>query len=293
MAIVPAAFRSHREPSPWLPLILLVLLTGAHAAFEEPFPLGHAMQHFGAILSRGSPATRQAWLPACFLQDSARFGFSFGCVNYYAAMDNLRGRDFRRAAGGAWVGSRRWMFKGAVMFLDALGVYYEQTGFVSAGARALWNLHTSFEFYGYRAGLSANPDESETVACAGLSAWVPWTFASASFSWKNIVIKRAHGRGFDPPMTLGVGMHTAPHKFGAQGVLVVVVPDDDLRIRFLFGQEIRLCRTVFLSGGLATSPIMASMGISFWFPATGIASALVNHPLLGWSQGFGMDWAWP
>jgi len=268
-------------------LIIPVLCFGL---MNEPFPTGYSMINFGTILQGNRISGRQPWTPACFAKDSARFSLSSAYINYYDDMDNLEERNMRQAAIGMWFNVRRVDIKCSGLFFNALGIYGEQKGFFSVGYSIARFLHISAEVEALRAGLLDYSDESETMLCAGASVWAPWSFASASFSIKNITIQDASVSGFRQPISMVFGIHTMPHRVGSQGVVIIVEPENEAKIRFCIGEEFSIHKTVAISAALSSQPLMLSFGLTFNLPFFSMYSAFVQHPVLGWSQGVGMEW---
>lgn len=260
------------------------------AALNDPFPMGYSMLNFGTIIHGSDLSGRQPWLPACFAKDSSLFSLSSAYVNYYAAMDNLQDQDFRQAVIGFRINAKRVGIKGAGTFFNALGIYEEQKGFLSVGTSIGRFIHLSAELEAFRAGLVEDKDESETLVSMGLSLWIPWSFASASFSCKNITLENASQPGFKQPVSLTFGIHTMPHRFGAQGVVITLEPENTTDIQLCIGQEFYIHKMVALNAAISSKPLMVSLGISFTLPMCGVYTGFVHHPILGWSQGVGMEY---
>lgn len=275
-----------------LRIILLCLIWNvpSNAALNDPFPMGYSMVNFGTILQGNRISGRQSWLPACFAKDTVLFSLSSAYVNYYDAMDNLEDKDFRQAAIGFWLNLKKAGIKGSGTFFNALGIYCEQKGFLSISTSIIPHINISAELEAYRAGLINDKEESETVASTGISLWIPWSFASASLSCRNINIKDAAHPGFKQPITLSFGIHTMPHRFGSQGVIIIVEPENKTDIRLFIGEEYFIHRTVALSAAVSSKPLMVSFGITFSLPIYGLYTSFVHHPMLGWSQGIGMEY---
>ncbi len=271
-------------------LVLFIVVSPAYSALNDPFPMGYSMLNFGTIIQGSRTSGRQSWIPACFAKDSALFSLSSAYVNYYAAMDNLKSDDFRQAAVGFWLNLKRVGIKGSGTFFNALGIYEERKGFLSIGTSIGPYVNISAELEAFRIGLIDNKDESETLVSTGLSCWIPWSFASASLCAKNITLENADHPGFRQPFTLTLGVHTMPHRFGSQGVLLTYEPENDNDIRLCIGQEFSLHKNFAVSAAVSTKPLMVSFGISFNLQMGGFYSSFVHHPVLGWSQGVGMEY---
>jgi hypothetical protein len=119
---------------------------------------------------------------------------------------------------------------------------------------------------------------------------MPWSFASTSFAFKNIVLKNAHHAGFRPPIKMVWGFHTMPHRFGSQGVVMIYTPSEEKPISLYLGQEIALHKTITVNAGISSRPLMISFGLTFSLPKAGMYTGFVHHPILGWSQGVGMEY---
>ncbi len=271
-------------------ILCFLIISSSYSAINDPFPMGYSMVNFGTILQGNRTSGRQPWIPACFAKDSALFSLSSAYVNYYAAMDNLEDKDFRQAAIGFWLNLKKLSIKSSGTFFNALGIYEEQKGFLSIGTSITGFVNISAELEAYRAGLIDNKEESETVVSTGISLWVPWSFASASLSCKNITIENAAHPGFRQPFSISLGIHTMPHRFGSQGVVIIIEPENKTDIRLCIGEEFFIHKTVAISGAVSSKPLMVSFGVTFALPSFGVNSAFVFHPVLGWSQGVGMEY---
>lgn len=260
------------------------------AASNEPFPAGISMASFGTILQGNRMSGRQPWTPACFAKDTTLFSLSSSYVNYYDAMNNLESSDFRQASLGAWVNLKKLSFKASGIFFNALGIYYENRGYVSVGTSVIPYVNFSVELEAMKAGLYDNANENETLVSTGVSLWVPWSFASASLTCKNIILEDAAHSGFKQPLAICLGLHTMPHRLGSQGILLTIEPEHKTEISLCIGEEFYIHRTIGLSFAVSTRPLMIGLGISFCMPTYGLYTAFVNHPILGWSQGVGMEY---
>jgi hypothetical protein len=276
--------------------LAVLVLIAAHvpAALNDPFPPGYAMESFGTIVTAGGVAGRQPWEPACLLLDSARFGLAACGVDYFDDMDTFTQREIRQGAAGGWLRPAPFLsIKIAYTHFGALDMYFEQKGFLSAATPAIPFVHLSVELSGYRAGLVSDRGEREALATAGVSLWVPWSFASVFLSCRDVVLEDAGKPGFAPPTTIVVGLHTAAHRFGAHGVRLLIEPGEETRFGLYVGQELRLHPTLALAAGFAAEPLMFSLGLTFVLPVFSAQTALVHHPVLGWSRGLGLEYIAP
>jgi len=231
-------------------------------------------------------------MPAAFLAAAEGFGMSVAGVDYYDDMDNFGKNTIRQASIGAWGAIRKLTIKAAYTHFNALDMYREQKGFLSVGTCAIPHIAASAEIAGCRAGLVSDRSEYETVALAGATIWIPWSFASFSLSCSNLLVKDAHRPGFSPPTTLTAGIHTAPHRFGAQGVSIGLEPGEHMQIRFRAGEEYWIQKTAGLGVALSTNPLMVGFEVTICMKRRcTLFTSLVHNPALGWSKGIGTDFA--
>ncbi len=271
-------------------LILLNIPSLLTAALNEPFGVGYTMANFGTIIQENRLSGRQPWIPACFANDTILFSLSSAYVNYYDAMDNLQDSDFRQSAFGFWLNFKWIGIKGCGIFFNALGIYHEQKGYLSLGTSLIPHLNISVEFEALRVGLINKRQESETLASAGISALIPWSFVSVSLSCKNFILKDVSKEGIKQPIALSLGIHTIPHRFGSQGMVLTVEPENNNQLKLYIGEEIFIHKMVGFSLGVSTKPLMIGFGIVFLLPTYGLYTSFVHHPLLGWSQGVGAEY---
>lgn len=270
--------------------ISVLAVLPVRGAMNDPFPTGYSMLNFGTILQGNTMSGRQPWTPACFVRDSVRLSLSSAYVNYYDAMDNLEDSDLRQAAIGFCLNFKSFCIKGSGTFFNAFGMYNEQKGFLSLGMSKFTHVQMSVEIEGVKAALRQSSEKSETILSAGFSLWVPWSFASFSFSCNHITLKDAHGFGFRQPLSLSAGLHTMPHRLGSQGVLLIFEPENKTSFRLCIGEEFAIYKKLLLCAGVSSKPLMVSIGIAFNMPAGSAYSAFVLHPILGWSKGVGMEY---
>lgn len=260
-------------------------------ALNDPFPMGYSMLNFGAIIQSNSIAGRQPWIPASQSFDTTiRFSIASSYVNYYDAMDNLSSSDFRQAAVGFYLPLKRVTIKGAGIFFNALGLYEERMGQLSFAALLCRRLQIGAEMNASRASLYHNSRESETLMNAGFSLRIPWHYVSATLGCKNITVEDASQPGFDPPLTVTLGLHTIAHRLGAQGITLSLQPQDSLVFSFCIGEEFFIHKNIAITAGLCSKPLMVGFGFSIDMPAGGVYTGMVYHPALGWSQGIGMEY---
>ncbi|MBD3343568.1 MAG: hypothetical protein GF401_00725 [Chitinivibrionales bacterium] len=269
---------------------ILLICHAALGEMRDPFPMGYSMINFGTIIWDNGVGGRQPWTPSCFYNDTLRFGVSAAAAYYYDPMDNLKETSINQMIFGGWSHFPWLTVKTSFAHFSALDLYFEQTGYLSLGTDALKFARISFELYAFHAGIREEPD-SETMLFAGESFWVPWKFVSLSFTRKHIRLKGASSAGIDPPTTYQIGIHTKFQRYGAQGILVEFTDEKDDRFRIYFGEEYRFHESFALGLGIATSPFMISVGATVNIFTANAFASFVNHPVLGWSKGFGMEWS--
>ncbi len=273
-------------------IVVLCVHCVLYAAFEEPFAQGYSMMSFGTTLQENRFSGRQPWVPACFAGDSLRFCVASSYCNFYDPMDNLIENDFRKAMLGFACRIKRICIKGSGSFFNALNIYEEITGFFSCGGTIAKHLRASVELEAARAGLVGNRHESEYLLFGGASVWVPWPFAAVSARCENVVLKNANHHGFAKPLRFSVGVHTRPHRFGSQGIVVSYEPFGVGGINLSVGEELFIHKNIGLTVAIASQPLMVGFGVTVGFPRYAIYSGFVHHPVLGWSQGVGMEYVW-
>jgi hypothetical protein len=275
----------------FLILLLLVAAMNAIAGLQDPFPSGFSMGTLGAVIDCHGASGHAPWTGAALCADTAGFGFSLSATSYYGSMSGSMGSDgISRGMGGGWYGRRHLVCKAAIANLTAFSTYFEQTGFLSIGSDYLRLVRVSLDAAGHRLGVRVQGTPVRTLAEAGISAWVPWSWAALSFRLEHLVLETAGYDGADPLPTIRCGIHTVQNRFGGQGALVTVTPGEPRPLCFTIGEEYRITPSVAFRAALANNPLFISFGMAYSFGRTGIAVSLVNHPQLGWSQGFGAEY---
>ncbi|MGA2506638.1 MAG: hypothetical protein ABSF80_04085 [Chitinispirillaceae bacterium] len=270
----------------------LILSANTAAGIRDPFPLGFSMGTLGAIIDEKGASGREPWTSASLCVDSSGFGFALSGTSYFGSVGGSTGADgITQAVGGGWYGRKNFVCKASIASLSAFHAYFEQTGFISIGSDCLSFARVSIEATGYRLGVFTIPDSPvRTIGEFGVSAWVPWSWAALSFRAEHLVLETARSDGTDPPVTLRCGIHTAQNRFGGQGALVTVMPNEPKPVCFTIGEEYRITPSIAFLAALANNPLLISFGMAYSFGRSGVAMAIVNHPQLGWSQGFGAEY---
>lgn len=245
----------------------------------------------GAVIDERGSTGREPWTSASFCGDSTGFGLAMSGVAYYGSAADPTGADgICRVLAGGWLAGKSFTYKGSISYFRALNTYYEQAGFFSLGIRSLPFVRLSVEATGSRFGVRLPGNPAHTTGQVGLSAWVPFTGAALSLRAEHIGIATAHAEGADNPFALKCGFHTFNNRFGGQGVLLSITPSEPLPVCFTIGESYRFGRSVAFEAALSNNPLLISAGLSISLDHTGFGIALVNHPVLGWSQGFAAEW---
>jgi hypothetical protein len=275
-------------------IAILIIISFALLSFSQirqPFSIGYSMGNMGTILWGDGISGRQPWNPACFYNDSLQFGVAAAGIDYYDRMDNFSSRSILNGAVGGWYAWKYVTLKAAYEHLNALKIFFEQTGKLSIGTQSIPYVSLSAELEAVRSGLVSINEETESALTIGFSAWVHHAYAALSLKAEHIPIEKADALGFTAPPELTIGLHTCKHKWGAQGVLCKINFKEAPAFRFCFGEEFWFHPMFGIHGGIATNPFMLSLGVAVLWNNTGLAASFANHPVLGWSRGFQVDWA--
>jgi hypothetical protein len=272
-------------------LVLFSLTAFSIAATRDPFLVGYSMGDNGAVTQANGPSGRQPWIPACFYADTFQFGVSVCGIDYYDAMDNLESSHIVQVVSGAWYARHRLILKASYSFFNALGLYNEQQGFLSMGFKVANAISASIDVTANRAGLPDESSQRVQFLNAGASLFVSAGFAALSISCSHFPIKKALTQGVEPPVSVDIGLHTIPHRFGAQGVVCEITKESDYAFRFTLGESYFVNDCIALCGALSTSPFMMHFGLVISGDGRGIGLSFVNHPVLGWSKGLTVDYA--
>ncbi len=272
-------------------IVVLFVGTNICPATREPFPLGYSMANAGTILQQQGISGREGFTPACFYADSFRYAVSLAGVDYFDPMDNMESSHEVQAAVGGLYSLRAFTFKAYIAHFDALSIYYEQEGQVSAGTTFFRFVNPSVELCGYRAGLYQGDDPAQTRADCGVSAMVPFRFAAVSLSCAHIPLKNAAIQGYYAPLTLRAGVHTTANALGSQGILCEAASDGPWRFRVSVGEEYWVLGKIALSAAFATNPVVVSFGVTVAWRGAAVSAGFTDHPVLGWSKGLAVDWA--
>jgi hypothetical protein len=258
------------------------------AAIQDPFPPGFSMNTLDAVIDTKGPTGRQPWLAAAFCSDPGPFGAAFAATSYYNSVNDP---DMYRATLGAWYQYHGFVAKTAFSHFSALDVYFEESGFLSIGSRHLKFCTLSAELTATRMRCSGAP-LSYTLAEAGLSAWVPWSWAGISLRLEHLPLKQSRVDGGESPLTVRTGIHTIYNRFGSQGALISVTPYDPRPVCFTLGEAYQITPSIAFDCAIANNPVLIGFGVSVMLRQSGMAVGLANHPKLGWSQGVAAEYGW-
>jgi hypothetical protein len=265
--------------------VTLAFIQG-NAAVLDPFPPGFSMSTLDAVIDTKGPTGRQPWLCAAFCSDPGRFGAAFAATSYYNSVNDP---DEYRATLGAWYQYHGMVAKTAFSHFSALDVYFEESGFLSIGSRHLKFCTLSAELTGTRMRCSGAP-LSYTLAEAGLSAWVPWSWAGISLRLIHLPLKQSGVDGGESPPSILTGIHTLHNRFGSQGALITVTPNDPRPVCFTLGEAYQITPSIAFDCAIANNPALIGFGISVMLGQSSMAVSLANHPKLGWSQGVAAEY---
>jgi hypothetical protein len=273
----------------FFPSLVVAIIAGAEV--RDPFPPGFAMGTMGSVIDEARASGSEPWASASLCGDSTGYGAAMSGVAYYGSAANPAGTDgICRATGGGWLCGHKLICKASVSYFRALDAYYEQSGFLSLGTSALHFTRLSVEATVSRFGVHLPGNPSHSTGRLGVSAWIPCTWAAVSLRVEHIALATAHADGADPPLTLRCGFHTTHNRFGGQGVLVTITPGEAEPVCFTIGEEYRFGRAVAFQAALANNPLLIGAGLVFSLRRLEFSAALVNHPVLGWSQGFSAEY---
>jgi hypothetical protein len=246
------------------------------------------MGNQGTIVWQNGMAGRQPWTPAAYYRDSLRIGCAAAYALYYDAMDNYRDASISQIAVGAFCAAGIITVKAAFEHFSAFDLYSEQTGRLSIGATALRFMTMSIDAELLRASIGT---EAAMELYAGETVMVPLHYVGIALSCRRMHIARVSGGGFDLPAVYSAGFHTPENQFGAQGVVLEIIDRTHDVLRLIIGEEYRMAPQMALCAAVSTNPVQFSFGISFNTASMSGSAALVDHPVLGWSKGFGLEWA--
>ncbi|HEX3020364.1 MAG TPA: hypothetical protein VHP36_08670 [Chitinispirillaceae bacterium] len=265
---------------------LLLIYSLVSANLQEPFPLGFSMGNQGTVLWENAAQGHQPWISAAFCDNSRKFGLACGAVSYYDRMDNYEDELIYKAFGGTFWAFKKIRLKLAISHFSALGIYYEQSGFLSAGFDLFTHLRAAIEITGTRSGLTGFEDAKHNIAECGFSAWVPFKITAIQLSISHIPLKTRKTHEVDAPVIIRNGFHTLSNRFGAQGIIIQTTPSHSHPLRFILGEQYRFLKYFAIEASLANNPLLIGVGVLIEMAPINASVSLVNHPVLGWSRGF-------
>jgi len=269
-------------------VLIAALASAAVAGLNDPFPMGYGMGNQGTIVWQNGIAGRQPWTPAAWYRDSLHVGCAAACALYYDAMDNFQDASISQIAVGAFCAAGIITVKAAFEHFNAFDLYSEQTGRLSIGAAALRFMTMSIDAELLRASIGP---QAAMELYAGETVMIPLRYVGIALSCRRMHIARVSGGGFDLPAVYSAGFHTPENQFGAQGIVLEIIDRTHDVLRLVIGEEYRFTPQFALCAAVSTNPVQLSFGISFNTASMSGSAALVDHPVLGWSKGFGLEWA--
>jgi hypothetical protein len=267
-------------------VLLLTLVSLAVGQLQQPFGSGYAMANLGAIMWPQGVSAHQPWKPAAFCSDTLRMGVACAGTDYFDAMNTMRDKSLLQVIFGGWYEGERIQLRGSWSYLSVFELYEEQSGFLSLGSWVLRSIGMSVELSGHVARLRGGGEAPRRVGELGAALWVPLHLAGLSVRVDRVKISSPEVQGFGAPPRLALGIHTRPHRYGAQGVLITLSQSPAPKLCCTLAQEYWLWPQLGLSVGIQTSPLMVGMGVVVARQRGSGVVSLVHHPLLGWSRGF-------
>ena len=266
-------------------IFILTLFVGA--GVRDPFPIGAAMMSQGALVESQGMSGREPWSAAAVYRDTLPWGAAFSAISYHGA-DGAGGVS--QYAAGGFAALRNVICKVSIAQLDAMGVYYERTAYLSAGSIYKF-LSLSIDAKTHRIGLKASGSDIRTMTSLGSTLHAESRRISASVMAEGLTVSSSGSSDVDPPISFSGRVCTVRNRYGSQGVMVKVTPEHDKPLRFIVAQEYRLSQNFAVSASLGSNPSIIGFGLLIDIqPASG-AAAVVNHPLLGWSKGVYADYS--
>ena len=269
--------------------IIISALSFTEAGVRDPFPVGFSMASQGSLIETQGVSGREPWGAAAFYRDTLPWGVAFSAVSYHGAAG---AGGVSQYAGGGFVTFGGIVCKASIKQLDAMGVYYEQTAFFSTGSSYRF-LSFSVEAQSHRIGLKGNSSDIRTMSALGAALHAQSRRVSAGAAAEGLTVFSSGSRDVDQPLSFSGRICTVRNRYGSQGAMVKITPDNDKPVRFILAQEYRISPNFAICASLGSNPTMIGFGLIIdrhKQPLSGSA-AVVNHPLLGWSRGFSADYA--
>jgi hypothetical protein len=237
----------------------------------------------GALVETEGASGREPWVSAAYYRDSLCWGASAAAVGYHG-----NGSAQYAVGGFGMIGPVTG--NASFMQLDVMGVYYEQTAALSAGSS--WRfLSFGIDAQAHRIGLYGYPQDVRTMTAAGASLYARSRRISSDAAIQNITILSSGDPSADPSACITLRVCTIRNKYGSQGAMIKITPDDTAPVRFILAQEYRIGNTFALSASIASNPTTIGFGIVIDRSPINGSAAVVNHPFLGWSKGVSVDYA--
>jgi len=254
--------------------------------------MGQGMASNGAILEDSGVSGKDPFTSACFYGDTFSYGVSIAGVDFFDGMDNMSSLHIAQAGLGGFYASKGFSLKAAYSHFDALRAYYEQNGFLSIAYNKAPIVKMSVELYGFRAGLySLDNTAPQTRLEAGCSALLLFSIGSISCVLNHVPLKQANNEGYNSPLSIALGAHSAKNTLGGQGFVLEMQNDHDWQFRVVIAEEFWLAKNCGVLLSLSTNPVLVNFGIVCTIRSSAIAAAFSDHPVLGWSKGMAISYA--
>jgi hypothetical protein len=281
-------------------MICLAATSGA-TTLREPFPQGCTMSTLGTILIDGSPAGREPFISAVFSDTSLTAGISAAVTGYYDAMNNYGDRSITTVTGGGWLFLHRFRGKAAMSLFNTLDIYKEYSACLSLAAALPFSLtfgmdvsatQLKLDYHNIDSQISHFYDEELPINHVEMAYALRWQLRRLTMaaSVNHVPVAFDTNGAINPPLQLSVIVHTVRHAFGAQGVRVIVTPEYPEPVRIAVGQQLNITPRIALQGAIISNPLFIGLGITVMIGNGAAAFSMVNHPVLGWSRGFGAQY---
>lgn len=271
--------------------LFIFLICKSFAFYNEAYFNESSLENLGTIILQKRSSARLAFTPSCFYEDTFLIGISFSAIDYYYDINDNNFLNIYKISLGSFSYFKGFSVKLAYSNMNAMNIYYENNLFFSFGIQKIPFVKPSFEIKGYNIGLASLESYlSKKDLNVGASLLFPFKKILISFCCSDIpVFYTGEAKSFF--VTLKAGINTNENILGNQGFFVIAQKEQVWNFSVGLGEQYWLFKNLAVNASFVTNPVIISVGITASWPDKDFITTFVNHPILGWSRGIGINWA--
>lgn len=273
-------------------LLTLLLIKISTAAIQAPFDPGFSMGNLSTINIGTDYTGRDPWSSALFFDDTIKISGAFYTTAFHSTISEDVDDKLLELGVGGVLSIKKWLvIKVGVSRFTAFKLYYEQNERISLATRAIPIFTPAINFSVTKAGMQIEDNSPNRVVIADFGVKANFDKLSTAIFFKNFTIYDDEIVGLTPHQKLEFGVYSKENRFGAQGVkLEIILQEDEQNFSFSIGEQVRLFKYFYASIAFKTYPLSFAFGLTVPLKRITSEVSFVQMGWLGWSQSFAAEW---